>query len=298
MTASARYDAFGQTINKTGTIPRYGYTGREPDATGLIHYRARSYDPGLGRFAQRDPAGFADGINPYAYVGNNPISFSDPLGLMKAVPIPGGNVSAFAGNNQVNWSGVKDSAIGVLGNVMGVLGGASIVAGGSAVAAAGPGGFNQVAGYGTIMTGSAIIGKSLGGVALNASNLVDAWNGRAPSLPTTVPRLIAEANYPGNMKAVVAADLIDVGLSVAALKVPIGGYSDSAGNFVRTNALEIKDWTAAANTASRLPGVSVGVAGTSNASAISITSAVFSAVSNANNWLNGSACVTCQKSGK
>lgn len=86
ITASARYDAFGQTINKTGTIPRYGYAGREPDQTGLIYYRARYYDPGLGRFGQRDPAGFADGINPYAYVGNNPVSFSDPLGLMKAVP--------------------------------------------------------------------------------------------------------------------------------------------------------------------------------------------------------------------
>ncbi|WP_427501458.1 RHS repeat domain-containing protein [Methylomonas sp. MED-D] len=96
ITASARYDAFGQALAKTGTIPRYGYAGREPDVTGLIHYRARSYDPSLGRFAQRDPAGFADGINPYAYVGNNPISFSDPLGLMKAAPIIGGT-SAFAG---------------------------------------------------------------------------------------------------------------------------------------------------------------------------------------------------------
>lgn len=228
-------------------------------------------------------------------MGNNPVSFSDPLGLMKAVPIPGGNVSAFAGNNQVNWSGVKDSAIGVLGNVMGVLGGASIVAGGSTVAAAGPGGVNQVAGYGTIMTGSAIIGKSLGGVALNASNLVDAWNGRAPSLPTTVPRLIAEANYPGNMKAVVAADLIDVGLSVAALKVPIGGYSDSAGNFVRTNALEIKDWTAAANTASNLPGVSVGIPGMSNASLMSIGSLGLTSFNNAKSWVNGSACKSCKQ---
>ncbi|MCQ8130829.1 RHS repeat-associated core domain-containing protein, partial [Methylomonas rivi] len=75
--------------------------GREPDATGLIHYRARSYDPGLGRFAQRDPAGFADGINPYAYVGNNPVSFSDPLGLSKARPSVVAP-SAFAGVQQLS----------------------------------------------------------------------------------------------------------------------------------------------------------------------------------------------------
>jgi RHS repeat-associated protein len=101
ITASARYDAFGQTIGKTGSIPRYGYTGREPDKSGLIYYRARSYDPGLGRFAQRDPAGFADGINPYAYVGNNPVSFSDPLGLSKMAPSPV-SVSAFAGIGRFN----------------------------------------------------------------------------------------------------------------------------------------------------------------------------------------------------
>ncbi len=35
----------------------------------------------MGRFTQRDPAGFADGINPYAYVGNSPTNFTDPLGL-------------------------------------------------------------------------------------------------------------------------------------------------------------------------------------------------------------------------
>lgn len=45
--AAAHYDAWGNTqLDGTmGTIPRYGYTGREPDEIGLIYYRARSYDP-------------------------------------------------------------------------------------------------------------------------------------------------------------------------------------------------------------------------------------------------------------
>jgi RHS repeat-associated protein len=97
ITASARYDAFGRTL-AGGVLPRYGYAGREPDATGLIYYRARYYDPTLGRFTQRDPAGFADGLNPYAYVGNNPVSFTDPLGLNKVAPIASSNVSAYQGS--------------------------------------------------------------------------------------------------------------------------------------------------------------------------------------------------------
>lgn len=64
----------------TGTAPRYGYTGREPDETGLIFYRARYYDPTLGRFTQRDPIGLRGGLNRYSYVGGNPVSRVDPSG--------------------------------------------------------------------------------------------------------------------------------------------------------------------------------------------------------------------------
>ena len=77
---TARYDAFGNVTENTGTIPQYGYTGREPDATGLIYYRARYYDPTIGRFTQRDPKGFIDGINRYAYAVNNPVNYRDPRG--------------------------------------------------------------------------------------------------------------------------------------------------------------------------------------------------------------------------
>ena len=66
----------------SGVQARYGYTGREPDETGLTYYRARYYDPTIGRFTQRDPIGLAGGINSYAYAGGNPVNFNDPSGLL------------------------------------------------------------------------------------------------------------------------------------------------------------------------------------------------------------------------
>ena len=76
-----RFDAWGNPAQSAGAaIPQYGYTGREPDATGLIYYRARYYDPTIGRFISRDPAGMPDGVNRYSYVSNNPVNFTDPSG--------------------------------------------------------------------------------------------------------------------------------------------------------------------------------------------------------------------------
>ncbi len=82
MQASARYSAFGSVTSNTGSISQYGYTGREPSATGLMYYRARFYDPSIGRFTQSDPMGFIDGVNTYAYVANSPVNYTDPTGLM------------------------------------------------------------------------------------------------------------------------------------------------------------------------------------------------------------------------
>jgi RHS repeat-associated protein len=78
--AQVAYDAFG---NSSGTsLTRYDYTGRERDPdTGLLYYRARWYDPQVGRFISEDPIGLAGGINQFAYVSNNPQNKKDPFGL-------------------------------------------------------------------------------------------------------------------------------------------------------------------------------------------------------------------------
>jgi RHS repeat-associated protein len=76
------YEPFGNTTpSGTPSTNSYQYTGRENDGTGLYYYRARYYDPQIGRFVSEDPLGFdGDGPNFYAYAGNDPIDNADPSG--------------------------------------------------------------------------------------------------------------------------------------------------------------------------------------------------------------------------
>lgn len=78
------YDSFG-TVAISGEISDnpFQYTGRESDGTGLYYYRARYYSPELQRFISEDPIRFDSGdVNFYVYVGNNPVKFTDPFGLL------------------------------------------------------------------------------------------------------------------------------------------------------------------------------------------------------------------------
>jgi RHS repeat-associated protein len=89
------YDAWGKRRNLNGTDDpgntltsqtSRGFTGQEQlQDVGLIHFNGRIYDPQLGKFTSADPSVESpygtQGWNRYAYVGNNPLSFTDPTGF-------------------------------------------------------------------------------------------------------------------------------------------------------------------------------------------------------------------------
>ena len=60
----------------------YMFTGRRLDMeSGLHYYRARYFSGCIGRFVERDPIGYLDGMSMYEYVDGNPINLRDPFGL-------------------------------------------------------------------------------------------------------------------------------------------------------------------------------------------------------------------------
>jgi RHS repeat-associated protein len=76
-------DPYGELIADSGTNPTpFEYTGEPLDENGLLHLRARYYDPRLGVFASLDPL---ETTNRYGYVDGNPITFTDPTGRFPCI---------------------------------------------------------------------------------------------------------------------------------------------------------------------------------------------------------------------
>ncbi len=83
VTATYAYSATGEPSGGFASGgPAFRYTGQvQLAAVGLYYYKARMYDPALGRFLQTDPVGYSAGMNLYAYVDDDPINATDPSGL-------------------------------------------------------------------------------------------------------------------------------------------------------------------------------------------------------------------------
>jgi len=109
------YDVWGKVIQDSNPgFQPFGYAGGLYDRdTQLVRFGARDYDAETGRWTAKDPIGLRGGINTYAYVGGNPVNWSDPLGL---VPCLGCHSSIMDWYNPEPYNAAPSLPTDIVGN--------------------------------------------------------------------------------------------------------------------------------------------------------------------------------------
>ncbi len=114
--ATYTYGPYGEPITSSGASAwggsRYRFTGQiEIPEAQLYFYKARMYDPAMGRFYQTDPV--ASDPNPYAYALGDPVNLTDPLGQMVyTVPLPGGGFRICDDSGPYSTEGTGNAGVG------------------------------------------------------------------------------------------------------------------------------------------------------------------------------------------
>ncbi|WP_196229848.1 RHS repeat-associated core domain-containing protein [Teredinibacter turnerae] len=80
MLTAVRYDAYGKTqFSNQSYKLRFGFQGQMYlSEVDVYHFKSRAYFPKFGRFLQPDVVGYADGLNMYPFVHNDPVNNVDP----------------------------------------------------------------------------------------------------------------------------------------------------------------------------------------------------------------------------
>jgi len=175
--ASFTYDAWGNPLSHFRTSElsnfRFLFQGREYSyATGLYFFRARLYEPRVGRWLSNDPIGISGGLNLYEFCGSDPVNFRDPNGRI-ALNLAAGGVGAFIGGGvgaiigglNGGWRGALRG--GLAGAAGGFISGATF---GAATAA------GLVTGWGTgvaIGSGTGALGGLASGVVGETFDAID-----------------------------------------------------------------------------------------------------------------------------
>ncbi len=115
------YGPYGQIIAQSGVQPNYAYAGLyRHQVSGLYLATYRAYDPTTARWIKRDPIKEAGGLNIYAYVMGNPVTFSDVNGLVFGIPAGesyGAEAAQYWANKQIQTGNVWYAVPGVLASL-------------------------------------------------------------------------------------------------------------------------------------------------------------------------------------
>jgi len=104
-------DSAGNAATTPNDYLAPAFPGQSKTLTDLYYNRYRDYDPTTGRYIQADPIGLGGGQNDYAYAGNNPIRYTDPMGLQSNPAIPRGPgipIPTWNGGPDYNNNGIGD----------------------------------------------------------------------------------------------------------------------------------------------------------------------------------------------
>ncbi len=200
------YDAWGKhkvvDANGIGVLNPFRYRGYYYDTeTGLYYLQTRYYDPELGRFISQDSLEYADpetinGLNLYAYCGNNPVMSVDPSGnawwnwLIIGIQAVAGIVACFVpGGQGLGVSLLVGATLGAVSQVVApavaqVIGGATSISNGigafsTGISLLGAGPIGIIVGVGLMAVGAAtaLFGANEMVAGITGTNYIQKWTG-------------------------------------------------------------------------------------------------------------------------